>query len=333
VATASDYRTLLREARKAQLRQTREDLQRLAEVYDRAAKGVVARIEGLPDNLTGIDFAVAQANLLRGIDEELTRLKTEFAGVLDLSMLSSAQQMADRQDQIERLIRAKSVDPTLFPIYSRSVALFDGTTLTASFGTLAQSAVETAATRYFKDGLKLSDRLYNLDVTTRKTIEDTLLQGLADGSSARDIAKQMTTVLTEAGAQTPKYNAMRIARTEVNNVQREASVMSVSDSSGRLKSYVTGVRWNLSASHPSADICDVWAAGGSENLPAGVYLPGDVPIDHPHGLCYVTPELVDFPGIGGPGKEPDIEKVPKSQIAYYAAQGDEQAAALLARAA
>jgi hypothetical protein len=330
-ATASDYRALLVRARREQLILTRDNLQRLAGTYDRAAQSIVEAVAKLPDEARqGAPWAQARFNLLLEIDAELEKFRTDYAGLLDLSMLSTAQQAADREAQTAKLVQAAE-DRNLFPTLSRTVSLSTGLDVTAQFGVLARSAVEGVANRYYRDGLKLSDRLYNLNAGTRKAVEDTIVQGLTEGTAARDLASKLQKVMGEAGVDTPRYRAERISRTEISNSHREATVRGTIDpNTGGLKSYITGVRWNLSLSHPAADICDIFAAGSSDGLDSGVYLPGEVPVDHPSGLCYLTSEVTAYPGIGGTGKAPDVASVPPSQVAYYARQGDRQAMAVLA---
>lgn len=335
MATAADYRRLLVQARRRQLEAARENIQRLAQTYEDAAKSIAAKIAALPDkeSVSLAEWSRAQFQLLRDTDEALGALKKDYAGLLDLSLLDSAQVTADRERQVAALVAARE-DPNLFPDLNRSVRLSSGVDVTVQFGRLAESAVEAITARVYKDGLRLSDRLYRLDAATRKAVEDTLIQGVTEGVSARELAARMQSSLIEAGAANPRYQAMRIARTEVNNAHREATVRSTIDpGTGTLKPYISGLKWNLSMSHPVPDICDAWASGGSDGLPPGVYLPADVPVDHPHGLCYITAELVDFPGIGGPGKAPDMASVPQSQLQYYAGQGDAVAQAQLAAGA
>lgn len=77
------------------------------------------------------------------------------------------------------------------------------------------------------------------------------------------------------------YNVFRIARTEINNSWRNATIKL-----NEGKRWVTGYRWNLSYSHPKQDICDDWA------IP--VYkTEKELPDGHPHCMCYVTADMVD----------------------------------------
>lgn len=82
------------------------------------------------------------------------------------------------------------------------------------------------------------------------------------------------------------YNAFMIARTETNKTYRDSTV-----ELGQNKEWVYGYKWNLSASHPRPDICDVWAEQDN-GMGAGVYDSSSLPYDHPNGLCYVTEVVV-----------------------------------------
>jgi hypothetical protein len=55
--------------------------------------------------------------------------------------------------------------------------------------------------------------------------------------------------------------------------------------------------------------CDVWASQDIDGLGAGNYLPENVPIDHPHGLCFTVTILKDYPEMQFVSKEPRPEDV------------------------
>lgn len=333
--TAADYRRLIVDARRQQLQLTRENVNRLAQTYDKAAQNVVAQLDNVPGYMLTAEGGVKQAyyrTLLLNIDRVLTDLWADYGKTLDVTLLDIAQNTADREAQVESLMTSSAAkDPRLIADMTRTQTLSSGATLTASFGRVAEDAVQAVTTRIYRDGLQLSQRLYQLDAGARTLVENTLIQGIAEQVSAKELADRLQTALSQAGRQTPKYNAMRIARTEINHAHREAHIRSVMNPDGVMKPYVLGVRWHLSLSHPEPDICDVWAAH-DEGLGAGVYQPGSVPVDHPHGLCYVTTELRAFPGVRGPGMKPDVGAVPESQVAYYARQGDAPSAALIGAA-
>lgn len=320
------YREILLESRKRQLRLTATNVERLRITFDAAVESIRQKIESLPAAQTGTPWHRAMLQLQFETTTVMDALKRDTRTLLDVGMVELAQNAADREVEVAKLVEAP-IDPTLLPSFDEQFPLTNGQRIPVQFGRLALGAVERVTTRYYRDGLKLSDRLHKLDLQGRKVIENVITQGIVEQISARDMAKRLQAAMGELaqdGKPPPRHVTMRIARTEINNAHREAHVMSTQAAPGQLKDYISGVRWALSLSHPSADICDSWAAYDS-GLGPGVYLPADVPVDHPHGLCMTLSVLVNFPESGVGGKKPDLVNVPPSQIAYYARQGDKAA--------
>jgi hypothetical protein len=307
--TAKDYRRLLVDARRKQLKLTSDAAKRMERNFDASAKRIRGLIEALPDEASARRDTLR--SLLSDIDAVLSALRSDQNNLLGAGLLELSQQAADTQVATADLVGAAS-EPRLAPSITRAVKLTDGAEIEVRFGRLAVGAVERISQRVYSDGLTLSQRLHHIDEATRAAVGDTVVQGITEQVSARELGKRVQSALSTPGKETPRYQAMRIARTEINNVHREATVMAALDGqTGQLKSYIEGFRWNLSLGHKNADICDGWAGHG-------IYRPDEVPVDHPHGLCYLTTELVDLPGIGGPGKKPDTDRIPETELRYYA---------------
>jgi hypothetical protein len=320
--TAQSYRQILVASRRRQLEVTRESIGRLQRTFDAAAESIAGQIANIPALHLTDGGAIQQtyaAQLLRSIDAILVNLQSDYGQLLNGGMHESAQAAADREALIEGLSGISAAkDPRLTADLTRLYPLTDGTTLTVRFGHVAAGAVNRAASRYYRDGLKLSDRLYNLDQAARKVVEDTILQGLTEQIGAKPLSERMVGALTAAGADNPRYQAMRIARTEINQAHREAHIQSTLDPiTGRLKGFISAVGFRLSLGHPKPDICDVWA-GADSGLGPGNYMPDDVPIDHSNGLCYTVSVLVEHPDVAAPSKAPTMDDVPASQVRYYA---------------
>lgn len=326
--TAQDYHSLLVRARREQLQLSAANLQRLAETFDKAAQAILERVSALPVGTRGAEWLSAQLNLLRQIDALLTDLERDFAGLLDLSMLSTAQQAAEREQKVATLVGA-GTQVGLDAAFSRSVTLSAGSTVSVEFGRVALGAVERTVSRYYNDGIQLSKRLYNLDVITRKTIEDTLLQGIAAGTAARDIAKQLEGRLMAAGANNPRNRAMTIAKNEINLSYRESALLAMTDGAGNTKDYISAAGMRLSSSHKLNDICDVYCSSDT-GLGPGNYPPGDAPVSHTGCLCNFVSILVAFPDMQFVRKTPDTSAVPASDVARLARQGDPVAQRFLA---
>lgn len=156
-------------------------------------------------------------------------------------------------------------------------------------------------------GDRLSDRITRLSTTTRVKLQLFLQEGLSEGRSASQLAGDIRSYLREPNRRfrrvrdengrlqlstaAQRYrpgrgvyrsshaNAVRIARNEINNAYREADRMRREQ-----LDFVTGVRINLSPSHPRYDICDELVG----DYPKGTIFTGF----HPNCLCYTTSKLL-----------------------------------------
>lgn len=154
----------------------------------------------------------------------------------------------------------------------------------------------------------IGERIVTLQDGALRTTRDIIYLGLQEGRSAKQIADDIANYLkpSEDKAWTspfewfrerfnyqtgkPKdrlggslhYNAIRIARTEINYSYRRTTVKMHQN-----KPWVKGFEWRLSPAHPIYDICDDWAADSpykDEN---------DIPPGHPFCLCTVVAILAD----------------------------------------
>lgn len=324
--SAADYRRLIQAARREQLRRTAENVQRLDALYLEVAKSLTRRLRQAPEDTLTREYL---ESLLRDVNRLLADLRADVQTQLAFGMLETAQAAADAQGKAAEIVGAAE-DRRLVPTFNRVATLSGGAELSVSFGRVAVTAVERIAARVYRDGLSLSTRLYNLDRATRRAIEDTVVQGVAEQVSARKLAKRLVTSLTAAGADNPRYQALRIARTEIRNAHTEAHLQSVLEpSTGRLKEFLVGVRFTLSASHKDADMCDVWASADRYDLGPGIYPPEAFPVSHPQCLCFGVSVLKAFPEVGRSKNRPKPDEVPESLLRQYANQGDEAAQRLL----
>jgi hypothetical protein len=114
---------------------------------------------------------------------------------------------------------------------------------------------------------------------------------IARGQSARDLAKDLEAHMLGGKGAGPggsmRARAMRTARTEINVAYWESNALSAAQSN-----IVAGQRWNLSASHPRWDPCDVMAWNDSYDLGPGIYPAGSLPPrPHPNCFCWLEDVL------------------------------------------
>ena len=318
MASRRDYENVVRRARRTQISWTKTSVKRLDGILRNAAKETSDRLKAV----TGKDSIEERylAGLLSDLNKMLDNLKVHYSNLLQVSLLGAAQIAADREGNTATLaLKDAALQAALDGLkaeITKTVDIGIGN-VSVEFGRVSEQAVNAIYNRVYKDGLTLSDRLWRLDSGIRKEMADKVTQAVTQGKSARKLARELQSYLIESGTGNARYNAMRLAVTEINNAHREGHIQSCLDAEGKLKSYISAIGFRLSASHPEPDVCDAWASDDSDGLGSGNYLPDNVPIDHPHGLCYSVSILVNNPELQFVTKEPKPDDVPESQRKYY----------------
>jgi hypothetical protein len=152
--------------------------------------------------------------------------------------------------------------------------------LTEGLKATARAGINTA---YARVPRQLSEAVYRNGVVASGKIDDMIRRGLIQGLSAKEMAAsvyQFVSPTTPGGA---SYAANRLARTEINNAFH-AQQIAAADAPG-----VSGVKWNLSGSHPRPDECNDLAERNRYDMGGGVYPKLNVPSKpHPHCFCYLS---------------------------------------------
>lgn len=163
--------------------------------------------------------------------------------------------------------------------------------------------------RQLFDGKTIGNRIVSLKGSTKRNVQNILAVGIKEGKSARNIAKDIDGYIypktgiykspfayyrERFGKSTTSkifgnlikkgyiskgsisYQAMRIARTEVNLTARNTMRRLYKDAS-----FVKGYKWHLSASHPDIG-CEC------EELASRKILSEVPDLPHPTCMCYVT---------------------------------------------
>lgn len=125
-------------------------------------------------------------------------------------------------------------------------------------------------------GMALSERVYRNGQVASGRIDRLVANGILRGASAREIARDVASLINPNTPGGVSYAAMRLGRTELNNAFHASSAATYS-----ANPFVGRVEWSLSTSHPRADSCDDLV---------GRYRPDEVPDKpHPQCFCYITP--------------------------------------------
>lgn len=189
------------------------------------------------------------------------------------------------------------------------------------FASINERAIKSLLTRT-RHGLKLSDRVWRIGKDNRQAIRRVVEDGVTRGLDSRKLAKQVQQyvkpdVFTVMKAETRRnlgvssnvsFEAMRLARSEVNNAFHEGTVNAYTGIPSAL-----GVYFRMSASHPLQDQCDVLASHNG----TGFFPQGEEPsLPHSQCKCSLIPAMEDVDKftarlhswMNDKGSQPDIEQ-------------------------
>ena len=161
-------------------------------------------------------------------------------------------------------------------------------------------AIQTSFARSYEDGLKLSERIWNIGQHNKKIMSDIVRAGAGEDvvTVARSLESYVKKGKTSIAANYPNmikrmesripanldYKALRLARTELTAAYGEGVI-----ASAKATPVVKYVKWVISSSHPRKDICDTNANGGPNGN--GIYEAMSCPIypAHPNCICTLQP--------------------------------------------
>lgn len=201
---------------------------------------------------------------------------------------------------------SKAVNRYLVEQLQQAGVNLDYARLQWGFGQVNTAAVEAIWSRT-RNGMLLSDRIWQAANDAHDVIRDIVRDGVARGrdavSVARDLeqyvrhgartfAEDYPNMMARMGRRIPNdicYEALRLARTEMSMAFMEGTY-----AAGRANPAYKGVCWYLSSSHPVPDVCDDLASADLYGLGPGCYPAGDEPaLPHPNCLCVAVPLAMD----------------------------------------
>lgn len=183
---------------------------------------------------------------------------------------------------------AAEAEATLERILFRAVGARESEALLAAQRSYARRTVATYLARG-QNGIGLSQRVYRTRQLADGFVDRAVNRVILQGGSWQDISKEVKPMIDPATPGGVSYAAKRLARTELNN-----AFHTTQQASAEVNPFVLGLRWHLSTSHTTKDICDELAHGHSKDKPAGVYVPSELPHKaHPQCLCYTSNEMME----------------------------------------
>lgn len=287
--------------------------------FGKSATAIFLKHGGADGVLDGTRGFRAQAELLKAWGDVFGTWRDEFLqarreavslpfGVMAVRherLISAA--ISDQQLAVSEGLRAKSQE--------LSEAIEDGV-----FKPQIEILLTAAAEHLYGDGSNLSARIWQVEGAGRDAINQVIMQGVADGDSAWNLAKKLEQFLganegcprwtstrlygrtaSDRAAGDPtgllsgddcnssgvSYKALRLARTEIQKAHALAT-----DKLLASQPWVQKEQCHLSAAHPVADECDDVISNGEDGK--GIYEVGTIEYPlHPNCFCYKTAVLMD----------------------------------------
>lgn len=170
----------------------------------------------------------------------------------------------------------------------------------------------------YKEKWYLSEAIWG-DVSSKKEdIQTIIAKGIAGNKSVYDIAKDLEKFVNPFSvkpwdwskvypgtAKVIDYNAQRLARTMISHAYQQAIERSV-----QYNPFVIGIQWHSSGARP-CKLC--------QDRDGRIYSKGEMPMDHPNGMCYWTVITQDMDTISSRladwvngGDNPEVERYIKS---------------------
>ena len=245
-------------------------------------------------------------SLYKQIARDIKSSIAELKGKENVGSIMKIQQLKSIQKQIE--IALNNVDKDLENLivtgmtYTAQGVVKDAQNLLNKAGLKIKGAYanvpEDIVTRVvsgkvYQRGWSLSKAIWQDSRKIQNEINTIIAKGIAENSSAYDIAKDLEKYVNPS-ARKPwdwskvypgcrkkiDYNAQRLSRTLVNHAYQQSLIQTCKGNP-----YVRGIKWLSDGGERTCDIC--------RERNGKIYPVGDVPLDHPNGLCTQAAVLVE----------------------------------------
>lgn len=275
--TSAAIRRASQQARNAMRELDAAGVAELLQTYGDAADQVSGAISGRVDNSNTVPREQLQA-LLRQIEDIVAALGQRYLDLLT-DYMGEAAALGVRPYTAQG-VAAVGGGGTAQAVLDSAAAM-----------RVSQDAVAFVQSFTAADGLRLSDRLWRLELGAKEALQRAISNAVVQGWSASraaaelayagqavppELARQLTGAqgpalarmadLLHTGDGSEAWKAERVFRTEINRAHGEAYMASAERTPG-----FAGFKFLLSPAHPEPDICDLLAAQNVHGLGKGVY--------------------------------------------------------------
>lgn len=262
----------LKDAEKARDAIMKSQKKQIEKLYRNAAKEVAKRAKALKyrTNISSTMRIVYLNQLEKQLEEEISKISTELNNITVSGMNQVAKSVIDNTlDNLKGL----------------------GMTITGLMSRVPDDVVRSIVTgNVYETGWSLSNRIWGIQEKTMMDIHKVVANGIAQNKSVYDIAKDLEKYVDPKSLKswnwakvypgTSKkidYNAQRLARTLTQHAFQQAT-----ERTNNPNPFVEGYEWRSALIHGRT-------CKQCEERNGTIYPKGEVPMDHPQGLCTILP--------------------------------------------
>lgn len=280
------YQQAVLDARKEQLKLIKRQEKALLKIYEESAKEVT---EKLAKARTGSLSERHLQELLKSINSYTNKLTQELSKHSREGIKAAAEIAAQTQ---AAYFNSMDIDSSIKQTFG------------SMFANISDDVLRNFVSgNYYKDGLNLDQRVWNIAKKNGKDINRIISKGIVQQKSPGQLAKELEAYVNPSSKMKCRlrvpginkkiaYQAQRLARTSITHAYNEGAVRSA-----KKNPFNIGLKWNLSSSHYERQV-KRWGEDECDDYADKVFKPNDYPLSHPNCLCFSTIENMPLDQVG-----------------------------------
>lgn len=247
-----EYLKLCYEAQNKKLKLMKKQEKQIVEIYKELYLETSKKIDKLDSNSLGARYT----KVMKGIFEQEIRKANRKVNKLVKANAETSSELAN------------DVQLDFFDLINERYNLNMENTFISMFGSVNKEAVkEIIFGGAYKDRKGLSERIWQDTRKKNKDIEDIIVKGLSNKTSAKDLAKELLDYINPS-INNPGYCSKRLARTVINHAFQMAQKRSCANNP-----FVEGIEWRTGNHNRTCELC--------KSREGVVYDVKNLPLDHP----------------------------------------------------
>lgn len=247
-----EYLKLCEKAQNKKLKLMKKQEKQIVEIYKELYLETSKKINSLDPNSLGTRYAKVMKDIF---EQEIRKANIKVKKLI----LKNAETSSSLSNNVQL---------DFFNMLNEKYDLNMENTFISMFGSINKDAVkEIVFGGAYKDRKGLSERIWQDTRKKNKDIENIIVKGLSNKTSAKDLAKELLEYINPS-INNPGYCSKRLARTVINHAFQMAQKRSCSNNP-----FVEGIEWRTGNHNRTCELC--------KSREGVVYDVKNIPLDHP----------------------------------------------------